>query len=310
MVRMNLYSSRKTFILCSIVIGLVITIITNPVLCNANPLVDLYSLYGIQVTNLGNNIEDSINELEKDINSIQQMVKKNVTDSSFDAIVDNSIAQYIDSVKRNLDTYRSNNQSIVEYMCNNVLTADIEDLLYYDTAYKSNVENISILREGLQKKFPSYYTTKYSDRDISKIQMEIDELSSIELDIMDIDVGQLPTKWILSGSKTLVDAPGYKYGDNFNNYNNRTIYDTYGHKLVKAPLSGAIKLDKVGDKYNVIIMPSNDIRLIMYNITDIEIVGNYIEQGTVIGWLNEATEFEMSLYIRGIPVNVDEIFKS
>lgn len=197
----------------NILLGLVVaTLLTQPVRVSADNTEDLLNVYGLT---LGGPVKT---ELEQEMETLEQtilaMQSQEIMNKEYNDIMKQYVQkreELVNKVMTNIAAYQSNNISYAEYISENILDADIEDLLHYDSVYKSNNNSMNELLETMNN-----YTVDYELKDvnfnISEVESKLMDTRKIYVDALDTyDLGDVKNiKWIMPNERYLTSRYGYR----------------------------------------------------------------------------------------------------
>lgn len=306
----------------SIAIGLVISL-TLPVRVYAEDTEDLLNIYGMT---LG---KPDTSEIEKEMQSIEQdilgMQAQQAINEEYNAIMKLYIEKKqatMDTVLDNISTYQDNNSKIESYISNNILDADIDTILKYDSSYKSNTNSINDLLSVLNE-FSVDEDFKNVDFDTSNLEAQLVDAKVLYADAIDTyDLGDVTNiKWVMPNERKVNSRFGYRVDpldSSVIRYHSGTDYRAPEGTPIGALFNGVVSSCGWSDTcgYYVTVQCGDNIKYFICHCSELlveegQIVKQYdtlaLSGGT--GTRSTGPHLHMAIYINGCAYDVDVLYQ-
>lgn len=327
---MNTRKSRTFSVRCkkllqiSLAIGLVvISLPTHPVRVNADNTENLLNIYGLTLGGpIKEELEEEISSIEYDIFYMKEQENQN---SEYNAI----LQQYIekceaeaDKITRNISVYQKENNEIAENISSNLLTMNIDELIYKDSTYKDNITNMDYLLSALDG-YQIKYAFKSLESDLSDVEQKLEEVKLQYAESLDTyNLGDVKDiKWIMPNNRHVTSRYGYRVDPITKaevRFHAGTDYRAPVGTPIGALFNGVVTSagwsDRVG--YFVTVQCGDNVKYFICHCSELKVeVGQEVKQYDTLA-LSGATgtrctgpHLHLGLYLNGATYDVDKLFK-
>lgn len=284
---------------------------------------DLLNVYGLTLGGpVTSDIEDEINSIENDLQSMQAQQTMN---EQYNAIMEEYIAkreEELNDVLDSISVYKTKNDAIASEISSDVLTADINTLLQLDGSYKSNVSNMDSLLSVVND-YKLNYSYKSIESDLSSVEQQLEDAKALYVEAVDAyDLGDVKNiQWILPNDKYVTSTYGYRV-DPLNHSEVRfhagTDYRAAVGTKVGALFNGTVSScgwsDTIG--YFVTVECGDNVKYLVCHLSEIKVKeGQEVKQYQTIalsggtGSRCTGPHLHLALYLDGVTYGVDELFQ-
>jgi murein DD-endopeptidase MepM/ murein hydrolase activator NlpD len=284
---------------------------------------DLLNVYGLTLGGpVTSDIEDEINSIENDLQSMQAQQTMN---EQYNAIMEEYIAkreEELNDVLDSISVYKTKNDAIASEISSDVLTADINTLLQLDGSYKSNVSNMNSLLSVVND-YKLNYSYKSIESDLSSVEQQLEDAKALYVEAMDAyDLGDVKNiQWILPNDKYVTSTYGYRVDPLNHNevrFHAGTDYRAAVGTKVGALFNGTVSScgwsDTIG--YFVTVECGDNVKYLVCHLSEIKVKeGQEVKQYQTIalsggtGSRCTGPHLHLALYLDGVTYGVDELFQ-
>jgi murein DD-endopeptidase MepM/ murein hydrolase activator NlpD len=296
---------------------------SQPMQVYADNTEDLLNVYGLTLGGpVTSDIEDEINSIENDLQSMQAQQTMN---EQYNAIMEEYIAkreEELNDVLDSISVYKTKNDAIASEISSDVLTADINTLLQLDGSYKSNVSNMDSLLSVVND-YKLNYSYKSIESDLSSVEQQLEDAKALYVEAVDAyDLGDVKNiQWILPNDKYVTSTYGYRV-DPLNHSEVRfhagTDYRAAVGTKVGALFNGTVSScgwsDTIG--YFVTVECGDNVKYLVCHLSEIKVKeGQEVKQYQTIalsggtGSRCTGPHLHLALYLDGVTYGVDELFQ-
>lgn len=298
-------------------------ILISSINVKADTTEDLLNVYGLTLGGpVKSEIEKQIEALEKDLNSIK--TNKELADQ-YNAVLslyNDEMDKRIGKVLSDVSAYQSNNAKICSSINDNILTADINDLLKLDSQYKTNTKYMNELLSSINE-YKLDYTYRNIATDTSTIESELEQANALYIESIDAyDLGKVKgIPFVLDTDKHINSPYGYRIdpidagtirfhsGTDYRAVEGAPIHALFNGVVIDCGWSSSIG--------NYVTVQSGDnVKYLICHCSSLNVTKDQqVVQGEVLGFVGgtgsrcTGPHLHLALYLNGVTYNVDQLFK-
>lgn len=267
-------------------------------------------------------IEKEMESIEKDIQAMQAMQEINEEYNAILQLYLDKKKTLFDTTLNNISVYQSNNEAISNYLSNNILTANIDSLIQYDSNYKSNNSEMNEMLSVLNNyTFDDNY--KNVNFDTAKLEAQLVDAKVLYADAIDTyELGDVKNiKWILPNERKINSSFGYRV-DPFNSavigYHGGTDYRAAAGTPIGALFNGVVTSCGWSDTcgYFITVQCGDNVKYFVCHCTELLVEkGQHVNQYDTIalsggtGSRSTGPHLHMAIYINGCAYDVDTLYQ-
>lgn len=308
----------------SISLGLVVCLLTPSNTILADDTENLLNIYGMTLGKPDrSDLEEQINTLENDLS---QMVIQQEKNDEYNKILEQyklKMQDKIDTVLNDVSVYQNKNKEISDKIKSDILSADINTLVTYDKAYKTN----SVYTDELLVSLNNYkldYSYRNISVDIDSIEAELEEAKTLYVDSLDTyELGDVTNiKWIMPNDMYRTSPYGYRVDplDKTNiRFHSGTDYRAVTGTPIGALFHGEVISCGWSDSagYFVTVQSGDNVKYFICHLSEILVKeGDKVRQYDTLGlsgntgYRTTGPHLHIALYINGNTMDIHELFKN
>lgn len=306
--------------------GLVVLLLAPPIKARADSTEDLLNVYGMTLGGpIKSDVESRMKTLEEQIESIQQAAdaQQKIYDeynASWESYIETR-EKIIDDIIHDVSIYQNQNTKIMGNITDNLLDADINDLINYDASYKSNVVYINDLLSSINN-YKLDYTLKFVDVDTSDIELQLSQERVLYVESLDAyQIGDVrDIQWVMDNDRYVTSKYGYRVdplnsssirfhaGTDYRAPVGTKVYSLFNGEVIDCGWSNTIG-------YYVTVQSGENVKFLVCHLSEILVEkGQKVAQYDVLA-LTGATgsrctgpHLHLALYLNGATYDVNRLF--
>ena len=317
---------KKVQKLLTLVITCMIIFLNNPHNAYAATSLDVLELYGFnpereQLVD----VDTEIQYLDEVIDSMNVQGTVNSEHNAMVNMFNQEQKKILNDINSEVLEYQNSNNEILDKIDSEIDSCDIDDLIKYDSEYKSNVEKINILLSQMNS---IHLSDEYLDTDFDLINVRevlkteklfVPKLYDREPDSFVIgNLEDIP--WVMNNERYVTSTYGYRVDPvtmkniRFHSGTDyRALVGTEVYALFNGTVTSCGYSATIGNYINIV--SGDDIKYLVCHLSKVLVEeGQEVSQGDLIA-LSGATgsrctgpHLHLQLYIQGVTYDVDKLF--
>lgn len=284
---------------------------------------DLLNVYGLT---LGGPVKS---EIEKQLDMLQSELNAMTTQKGMDIEYNAILAEYIESREKFIDSllvdvnvYQEQNTVVSNYIGDNLLSADISDLIKADSKYKTNVSYIDELMSNMNN-YRINYSYKNIQYNLGDVESQLEQAQQLYVDSLDTyDLGRVKNiPYVMPIDRIVNSNYGYRQdpisrdsikfhsGVDYRAVEGTEIYALFNGTVISCGWSNSIG--------NFVAVQSGDnVKYLICHCSALNVVeGQLVKQGDLIAYVGgtgtqcTGPHLHLALYLNGVAYDVDRLFK-